>query len=272
VHDYTAMRDHIAQTTIKSHCRNKVKDEMRDELQNLLLEELSRRKFGSAANNSIISELEQLDLQSWQTAMSIGQHYHYKKDLKQAHKFYLMAHEIAQDPFLQWPPSDAKAQEIADLYDEVSLVLHGTDRAFVDNFKPPVVTRSGTNLSLYGFGARGVVRKKRQLPISFITDSTELNGDGERVFERLLKDLVNDGSPDIIVVGHADERGSDSYNLSLSKRRAKAIKKLLESKGYIGQIETDGKGEDEAFPFEDRSLYSQDELYAADRRVELKKL
>lgn len=270
--NYAAMREHIGQTTIESQCRNKVKDQMRDELQSFLLEELSSRKMGSAANNSIILELEQLDLHSWQTAQAIGRHYHYQRDLKRAHEFYLIAHEIAQDPFLRPRPDEAQAQAIADLYDEVSLVLHGTDEDFVKSFKPPVVTRSGNSLSLYGFGTRGVVRKKRQLPISFITASTELNEAGETVFKRLSKDLIEEGSPDILIIGHADERGKASYNQKLSERRAEAIKKLLKSQGYSGEIRTDGRGESEAFPFEDRSIYTQEELYAADRRVELKRV
>jgi outer membrane protein OmpA-like peptidoglycan-associated protein len=47
------------------------------------------------------------------------------------------------------------------------------------------------------------------------------------------------------VVGHADRKGSASYNLTLSRRRAEAIKAALVSHGVpVGAITADAVGED----------------------------
>ena len=48
----------------------------------------------------------------------------------------------------------------------------------------------------------------------------------------------------ILVVGHTDRIGSDSYNQKLSERRAAAVKTYLVSKGIeANRVYTEGKGE-----------------------------
>ena len=63
-----------------------------------------------------------------------------------------------------------------------------------------------------------------------------------------LDDFVaktRDIDPEVIMaVGHADRFGSDSYNQSLSERRAAAVKAYLLSKGVdANRIKTEGRGE-----------------------------
>ena len=46
--------------------------------------------------------------------------------------------------------------------------------------------------------------------------------------------------------GHADERGSDEYNLALSKRRAAEAKRFLMQQGIEGgRLEVEGYGEEQ---------------------------
>jgi len=48
----------------------------------------------------------------------------------------------------------------------------------------------------------------------------------------------------ILVVGHTDRIGSDSYNQKLSERRAAAVKTYLVGKGIeANRVYTEGKGE-----------------------------
>lgn len=56
---------------------------------------------------------------------------------------------------------------------------------------------------------------------------------------------TQDINPEVITaVGHADRFGSDSYNQSLSERRAMAVKSYLMGKGIAdNRIYTEGKGE-----------------------------
>jgi len=51
----------------------------------------------------------------------------------------------------------------------------------------------------------------------------------------------------VVIIGHTDSKGSETYNLELSKKRAEAVKKWLVSNAEVDQsrIETTGKGESE---------------------------
>ena len=68
----------------------------------------------------------------------------------------------------------------------------------------------------------------------------------------------------IVLEGHADDRGTEEYNLQLSNRRAAAVKKYLGDLGVSGgKLETVGYGENK--PIQD----GQDEAaWSANRRVE----
>jgi peptidoglycan-associated lipoprotein len=63
----------------------------------------------------------------------------------------------------------------------------------------------------------------------------------------------------IKISGHADERGSDEYNLALGNRRAAAAKRYLEGKGVDGsRIEVVSYGEERPLnPGSDESAYAQ---------------
>jgi len=54
-------------------------------------------------------------------------------------------------------------------------------------------------------------------------------------------------SANVLVEGHADERGTPEYNIALGERRAKAVSRYLEGLGVNGsQIETVSYGEEKS--------------------------
>ncbi|HEX6107158.1 MAG TPA: peptidoglycan-associated lipoprotein Pal [Gemmatimonadales bacterium] len=61
------------------------------------------------------------------------------------------------------------------------------------------------------------------------------------------------------IAGHADERGSDEYNLALGNRRAASAKRYLENKGIDGsRIEVVSYGEERPLsPGSDETAYAQ---------------
>lgn len=75
----------------------------------------------------------------------------------------------------------------------------------------------------------------------------DLRPDALQTLEGLVKDLK--GTPleeKIRIVGHTDSKGSDAYNIRLSKQRAEAVAKHLVEQGIPQQsITVDGKGERE---------------------------
>lgn len=73
------------------------------------------------------------------------------------------------------------------------------------------------------------------------------------------------GNVNIEVAGHTDSRGSDKYNMSLSQRRAEAVRNYLISKGIAADRLT-AKGYGESQPVADNAT---DEGRFKNRRVEL---
>jgi len=108
------------------------------------------------------------------------------------------------------------------------------------------------------------------VPIRFATDEAVLTEDGEKAVDDLYNFLKGQTPKAVVLIGHTDERGSDSYNNKLSLARAQAVASVLRQKGIDYAIETQGHGKREPFEADDRSKYSEDDLYSFDRRVEFK--
>lgn len=63
------------------------------------------------------------------------------------------------------------------------------------------------------------------------------------VLDVVVRELKKDESLQVRLVGHCDNRGSQAYNLPLSRERANAAREYLESKGIVSnRIDTEGKG------------------------------
>jgi peptidoglycan-associated lipoprotein len=77
--------------------------------------------------------------------------------------------------------------------------------------------------------------------------------------------LVSDRSKAVVLQGHADERGSDEYNLALGQRRSDAVREVILASGVLDhQIETVSFGE--ARP---RALGHNETAWRENRRVEI---
>ena len=67
--------------------------------------------------------------------------------------------------------------------------------------------------------------------IFFDTDSTNLRADAQQTLDRQAQWLQRYPNRAITVEGHADERGTRAYNLSLSARRATVARDYLTARG-----------------------------------------
>jgi outer membrane protein OmpA-like peptidoglycan-associated protein len=73
----------------------------------------------------------------------------------------------------------------------------------------------------------------------------------------------------VTLSGHADERGSQPYNMELSRQRLVTVASFLRDAGYAGELVLLPKGKLEPFDVPDRRALARDEAYRLDRRVEL---
>ena len=84
-----------------------------------------------------------------------------------------------------------------------------------------------------------------EISLRFDTDIDQLDAANQKKLKEFLSAYPVDADLTIIVRGHADKRGSTSYNLNLSKRRAAAVTSVLTGEGFcdIG-IVTEAFGEE----------------------------
>lgn len=78
--------------------------------------------------------------------------------------------------------------------------------------------------------------------ILFETDSANVNEVSRPALDEIATLLNTDSTLDLLVVGHTDDRGTLSYNLDLSRRRAQAVVELLELEYGITASRLEGHG------------------------------
>ncbi|MFV0294552.1 MAG: OmpA family protein [Hyphomicrobiaceae bacterium] len=108
------------------------------------------------------------------------------------------------------------------------------------------------------------------VPITFETDTTAMTPVGIEAASLLAEYLKIKHPHGITLTGHADARGTDAYNFDLSRRRLVAIEHYLRDKGYSGGLVLVPKGKSEPYRWIDRKAASREDVWQADRRVELR--
>ena len=98
----------------------------------------------------------------------------------------------------------------------------------------------------------------------FEFDSDVIKGDARTNLDALAASLNKYSDSDLMIVGHTDGVGTDSYNLGLSRRRASSATRYLRSQGVSRTIKSLGVGERE--PIADNET---DEGRQQNRRVEV---
>jgi peptidoglycan-associated lipoprotein len=95
--------------------------------------------------------------------------------------------------------------------------------------------------------------------INFDYDQATIREADQGTLDRKAGILSANPNVRIRISGHADERGSDEYNLALGNRRAAAAKRYLESKGVEGsRIDVVSYGEERPLnPGADETAYAQ---------------
>ena len=67
--------------------------------------------------------------------------------------------------------------------------------------------------------------------VFFALDSSTLNGEGQATLDRQANWLKQYSNVNVVIEGHADERGTREYNIALGERRATAAKNYLVNSG-----------------------------------------
>ena len=127
------------------------------------------------------------------------------------------------------------------------------------------VSRAEPVADTYGTSARERIPQ----PIPFNYNEAEFTFEGRQAAASLSTYLVSERLEVVTLSGHADERGSQPYNMELSRLRLDTVANYLRDVGYAGELVLLPKGKMEPFDIPDRRALARDEAYRLDRRVEL---
>ena len=104
-----------------------------------------------------------------------------------------------------------------------------------------------------------------QRVVYFEYDSSALTAEGEAIIQSHAQYLGGGPGTQVILEGHADERGTREYNLSLGEDRAQSVATLMQGLGVdSGNIQTISYGEERPV-----SLGSGESSWSLNRRVEI---
>ena len=106
------------------------------------------------------------------------------------------------------------------------------------------------------------------VPITFVYNEATFTANGRRGVELLAEYLRLRHLETTTLTGHADERGSEPYNMELSRQRLEVVARYLRERGFAGKLVLIPKGKSEPFMGVDRARLPKEELFQVDRRVE----
>lgn len=103
----------------------------------------------------------------------------------------------------------------------------------IESVKHSMVPKGVTSLSLYNGGAEDAEGEILFVSdvVYFDFDRSVIRADQEVVLDRVAARLQASPDSRLVLQGHADERGTDAYNVALSLRRSQAVLDALTTRG-----------------------------------------
>lgn len=156
-----------------------------------------------------------------------------------AQQFQLALNELSEGD----QTHEAATDEIAEVYEFATAAL-----ALAQTPVDMPRTRSGSTGGIFTTSIRGFEVEEVSLPITFEYDSTEFDQIGAEYAKTLVEHITLSAPEMIALGGHTDPEGPDDYNLSLSVKRAEAVKSYLLANGFTGEVRIAGYGENDIPP------------------------
>lgn len=104
--------------------------------------------------------------------------------------------------------------------------------------------------------------------VYFDFDSYSLNGQAQDTLRKVATAMRSNANVKVQIEGHADDRGSNEYNLALGERRAQAVQQFLVSEGIAaGDLSTISYGEERP-----AQQGSGEDAWSRNRRAEFRRL
>jgi outer membrane protein OmpA-like peptidoglycan-associated protein len=210
----------------------------------------------------------------WQAAATMGEVRFGERRFTEAATAFDQAIEIVKNETVT--PNAPSKFEIEGLFDRAAqarlLAANPEPGKEGDGFvKTARDQRDGKLGGFYSPNVRGVVPHAIPIPVTFEYAKTTFTAVGEAAARELVVALQEQQPARIVLVGHTDVRGSAENNMKLSLARAQAVAAFLRDNHIDIPVETVGKGSTEPIHLVDSAGLSEEDIYALNRRVELKR-
>ncbi len=140
-----------------------------------------------------------------------------------------------------------------------------SDNDGVPNYKDQCPdTSAGAKVDAKGCYIMLEEAKEVELKVTFANNSAEVKPEFYGEIEQVATFMREFPLTSVVIEGHTDDRGAESYNQQLSERRAKAVADILSSRFNVDQSRVGYRGYGEARPVADNNTADG---RAANRRV-----
>src|SRR6478609_10211445 len=143
--------------------------------------------------------------------------------------------------------------------DSVRRAQEEADRRRADSIAAANAAAAAAAANAAGAAAKAEAERMFANQVHFDYDKSEIRADDQAILDWKARLLAANPAMTLRISGHADDRGSDEYNLALGNRRAAAAKRYLESKGVDGgRMEVVSYGEERPLnPGTDEEAFAQ---------------
>lgn len=122
---------------------------------------------------------------------------------------------------------------------------------------------AGAGAAGMGIGGPDDPLAKRRVYFEF--DSADITPESRTIIEAHSRYLASNPRLNVVLEGHADERGTREYNLALGERRAIAVSRAMQALGVTGsRLQTVSYGEERPVAIE-----QNESAWTQNRRVEI---
>jgi outer membrane protein OmpA-like peptidoglycan-associated protein len=213
-----------------------------------------------------VSETQKLE---WKAKVALGKRAEKSKQWREAARYYNEALDLIDNPTAT--PQAPSPAEIKKVYEQATKA-----QLIADTLTPlPPIRLSLQNTkcsSTMRARVRGISMTKHLKAVQFEFDQTTFTTIGKQAAQQLsacLKERGFSNISQVTLIGHTDEKGTREYNQDLSERRANALKNYIILQAITAKISTQGRGEDEPVHLDNPEDFTQEEIDALNRRVEI---
>jgi len=145
------------------------------------------------------------------------------------------------------PERDGRAAAVHVKQGERSLVLDSPYAAAEVTSTGPRAAKVGADEVKAMFGAALDAQPMRATAFTlYFEEEDALTGDSQRIVEDVLAAIARYPVPDVVLVGHTDLVGTDTFNDELARKRAESVRQRLVARGIApGRIVAYGRGKRE---------------------------